>query len=223
MAIQKEKKLNSWDPRPWPAKGDSIEVCYAAVGAAITSWERYEAVLSFIFSSFVVTKSTEKLQARRAYNAVRTFEGRSQMLRAASASYFYLKPNEELQKEFKEILKLAVLFSERRNEIVHGVVTVFRDPPPGTNHPENQFALVPSYCSFAKRDADNTPTYCYAVPEILHYQEQFQKILDPAWEFLEKLDKVNFDLVVAEDIVSLVQRHAQTNPQADPENSQEES
>ena len=50
--------------------------------------------------------------ARRAYCAVRTFEGRAEMLRAASEAYFFTHPDSGLQERFKAVIKEAKTLSE---------------------------------------------------------------------------------------------------------------
>ena len=80
-----------FDRRPWPTIGDrELDITYAAVGRALSSWERFEGILSLLFSAFVV--NMEREGARRAYSAVRTFEGRAEMLKAASEAYFMNSP-----------------------------------------------------------------------------------------------------------------------------------
>jgi hypothetical protein len=119
-ASEKPRELRPYDLRPWPKSGDrNIDKTYAAIGRALSNWERYEWILSHLFSAIVA--GVENNPARRAYGAVRTFEGRSQMLRAASVTYFSERPDTNLQGSFKKIITSASKFSERRNEIAHGV------------------------------------------------------------------------------------------------------
>jgi hypothetical protein len=118
----KPKEPQPWDPRSWPKQGDKIlSTTYAAAGRALSQWERYEGVLSLVFSTFVAGSETQT--AKRAYVAVRTFEARANMLRASSMAYFAEKPSDQhLQEPFKTILRDATCFGPRRNEIAHGVV-----------------------------------------------------------------------------------------------------
>jgi hypothetical protein len=147
------KKLNPWDRRPWPQTGDATaNETYAAVGCALSSWERHEAALSFLFAAFV-SEGTSRI-ARRAYNAIRTFEGRAEMLKAASHSFFAAYPDEEMQKRFKDILRNAKEFSARRNDIAHGCVAYFEDN--GIEElihlSSDTFALFPSFSNVKDRD-----------------------------------------------------------------------
>jgi len=83
----KPKELNPWDRRPWPTEGDANQdVLYAAIGRTLSEWERHEAALSYVFAG--LTASPHSIIVRRAYSAIRMFEGRADMLRAASQAYF---------------------------------------------------------------------------------------------------------------------------------------
>jgi hypothetical protein len=176
----KEPKLKPWDRRPWPIAGDlDLTTIYAAAGRALSQWERYEGVLSLLFSAFVA--GTETQAAKRAYVSVRTFEGRAEMLRAASSAYFTEKPNHgSLQEPFKTILRDATSFAPRRNEIAHGVVDYFwlRDAKPERGEPvlEERFGLYPSYASFRERSITNDPTYCYTSAELDYFFGQFLRL-----------------------------------------------
>ena len=117
-----QRELQPWDPRPWPESGDDNEdVTFAAVGRALTEWARFETALSRLFAGFIAIDRDSKA-ARRAFGAVRTFEGRMDMIRAAAISYFSHFPDEPLKATWDDLAKRAKLFGERRNEIAHGAV-----------------------------------------------------------------------------------------------------
>ena len=68
-------ELARWDRRSWPKRGDrSSRKLFAAIGAALTAWEYHESTLSDLFSMLVA--GGKSIIARRAFSAVRTFEGR---------------------------------------------------------------------------------------------------------------------------------------------------
>ena len=178
--VQKQTELKPSDRRRWPTRGDrSIDKLYSGVGRALSQWETYEGVLSLLFSYFILSEAP--FIARRAYNAVRTFEGRADMLRAASHAYFTIYPNENLQADFKKILSSALQFSPRRNDIAHGVIGHFR-PQTITKRwrPRASYGLFPSYANFKDRDVTDTPAYCYTSKELLFFFEQFFRLTQPA-------------------------------------------
>jgi hypothetical protein len=164
---------NPWDRPPSASKGDvSDMITFAAVGRAITAWEEFEHNFAYLFSRFIGT-NIDELVASRAYGAVLTFKGRSEMVEAAAEAFFFSIPvdtaNAQIQDELKdEILGVpgnrhgkrkttgfideAKLCSGRRNEIAHGIVRQLWKPyfvvlnTMPLNHPPDSwgFAVVPS-------------------------------------------------------------------------------
>ena len=184
----KPPELRPWDRRPWPPSGDANqETLYAAVGRALSEWERYDAVLSFLFSAFATP--ADPAIGRRAFSAVRTLEGRIEMLRAASEAYFSAYPNEQFLTAWKEILSSATQFSARRNDIAHGAVDYYQPEPPTPREipaPE-RYALFPSFATFRERDMDNAPRYCYTSIQLEYFRQQFFLLRLPAAELSSAL------------------------------------
>jgi hypothetical protein len=182
---EKAKELKPWDRRPWPISGDTNQnELYAAVGRALSEWERYESVLAFLFANLI--GAPVMLAARRAYSAVRTFEGRADMLRAASEAYFYGDPTatDRFQPDFKTILSHATSFASRRNDVAHGVVDHYRPKPPAPAPlpaPE-EYALFPAYATFKDRDPESVPSYCYTSDELEYFRLEFFKLRKPAYD-----------------------------------------
>ncbi|MGH6847938.1 MAG: hypothetical protein ACREC0_11020 [Methylocella sp.] len=199
----KSKELKPSDRRSWPAAGDrSTNKLYAAVGRGLSQWEHHEGALSILFAAFIT--NSESLAARRSYVAVRTFEGRAEMLRAASLAYFAQHPHEAYQVEFKSILGSALQFSQRRNDIAHGVIDYFMENPAGwgetlanlsdrqflrkmARFPKDAFALYPSWASFRERDLNQIPTYCMSSKELDYFADAFANLCDPPRKLAEDL------------------------------------
>jgi hypothetical protein len=120
----------------------------------------------------------------RAYHAVRTFEGRADMLRAASQAYFEEQPETELQKAFKEILSNATSFAPRRNEITHASVGNFR---PAGGEITDTYALYPSYASFKNRDLKSQAAYCMTSAEIDYFSAHFRALQSPVTDLMGKI------------------------------------
>jgi hypothetical protein len=179
----KQPTTNAWDRRPWPAQGDpDMDVLYASVGRALSQWERYEAHLALLFSAFVTGMETDI--ARRAYCAVRTFEGRAEMLKAASEAYFHTYPNFTLQDRFKDVLRDAKCYSPRRNDIAHGVLDHWQ-PESGSPRSRETWGLYPSAASFKDRSfVQNMPEYCYTSVEISYFYQKFNEITGPVSDVL---------------------------------------
>lgn len=94
--------------------------------------------------------------ARRSIFAVRTFEGRTEMLKAASAAFFHTVDEPELQDMCKRLIANALSYSSRRNDIAHGFVEWFASEDEwqslGAVNEHNTYALYPSIASFKERD-----------------------------------------------------------------------
>jgi hypothetical protein len=174
------RKLNPASRRPWPVAGDAdMQTIYASVGQALSQWERCEAHLAMLFSALVT--GMENDIARRAYCAVRTFEGRPSMLRAAATTYFHTSPDTELQSLFESIRKEASNYSERRHDIAHGVVFFWQPAPPKTRDPEEKtFALFPSAASLKGWAPEQPiPEYCYVAADIDYFYARFNDLTGP--------------------------------------------
>jgi hypothetical protein len=184
----KPPELKPWNRRPWAVAGDTdASILYAAVGRALSQWERLEAQLSLLFSAFVSGHNSEA--ARRAYVAVRTFEGRAEMLRAVSETWFDSHPNAELLDDFKKVLSGISSFAPNRNDIAHGVVDFWTPSgaPADFETPNFGWALYPSYASFKDRDVRNVPKYCYTSAEIGHFEKEFRNQLGPVGSLTHNL------------------------------------
>lgn len=184
----KKQSLRPWDRRPWPRKGTrSVPKMYEGVGRALSAWERLEGALSLLFSELI---ESESKAARRSYNAVRTWQGRSEMLQAASETYFLKNPDKEAQNKFKEVYKNAKNFSDRRHDIAHGVVDYFdKWPSSGRSIAKASYCLHPSYSNTKDRTQDEMPEYCYTAPELDYFFEQFTLMIRPAFDLTVELSK----------------------------------
>lgn len=179
---QPAKEPEAWALRPWPKQGDNnLPGLYESIGRVLSQWERYDGTLSLLFGAFMGSDIPHA--ARRAYSAVRTFEGRLDMLRAVTEAYFAEKPNQDLSDQWISILKQATRFSERRNEIAHGSVDHFIEDFSNPPIPlPAQYCLYPSYAVFKKRDLNSVPEYCYTTIELDYFYEQFSKLINPVSE-----------------------------------------
>jgi hypothetical protein len=184
----KQKKVNIWNRTPWPVCGDSDQdKLYAAVGRALTEWERHEAALSTLFSVFVGDPMSAP--ARRAYGAVRTFEGRADMLRASAEAFFlgYGLPLRDLQESFEVLLKDSVQASPRRNDIAHGAVSEYRRNPLDRTTRTKSYALHPPFATFKGRNVEGVPEYCYTSVEIDFYQGEFCRLQKKAFSLTPEI------------------------------------
>jgi hypothetical protein len=182
----KKSTLKPWDRQDWPAHGDdNIDTTYQAVGRALSSWERLEGVLSLLFASLI--SGLEESAARRAYNAVRTFEARAEMLSAAAESYFKKHDDKIGKNKFNETLKEIRNYAARRNDIAHGVVDFFSTASFSSIGAGVSYCQYPSYANSKHRTDSDAPTYCYSSSELNYYSEKFTILQRPISELVGHL------------------------------------
>lgn len=156
---------NPWDPYPYPAMGDAeSSATYAGVGVALSQWEALEFGLARAFSHFVDDPDGEAL---RLYGNGRIFRDRVSALGEVANRYFIKLPSQSREGEFKRIIDLAVRFSDRRNEVAHGMVldvariTYFRRKMPLIDMQANHHVLVPPWHTLRQHNSEGFPSYAF--------------------------------------------------------------
>jgi hypothetical protein len=111
--------------KPEPLGDRDENVLYAAVGRALSQWETVESACARIYA-FLIGTPTDELTispALHSFGIVNSFPTRCEMISTAGKAYFHLHPEvANYEKQINEALSEAKGFSNRRNEIAHGVV-----------------------------------------------------------------------------------------------------
>lgn len=175
------KMTRAWDQPKTPSVGDKDpRDTYAAVGSALTEWEQLEHLVGEIFVALVGTTSSE---ARLAYSAVLSNGTRLKMIGGAAEAFFATRKSDELDslsKRLKDLITTVGLFADRRNEIAHGIVTVFLDDKDDDSEPS--WVLAPSFFSgknrkiFLLKGSERfglSPVYQYSSAEIHQLEKHF--------------------------------------------------
>ena len=163
------KRRNPWDAPPPPRHGDfNTDITFAAVGRALTQWELFESEMAELFAVFIGANRRDTFGATRAYGAVMSFTGRTEVVWAAADVFFIIHENPNLRERVKAHIDSAKLYGIRRNEIAHGAVREFVWPPRG-----KQSVLGPARYSTKKNRISRAsigphnalyPTYRYLLP-----------------------------------------------------------
>ncbi len=190
---------NPWDVIERVEGESDPDKLYLSIGRALSAWEWMEQSFAHLFGFFCGGEDT--LPARRAYGAVITFRGRSEMLRSVAEAYFYSRPDHAMKDRFFALLNLASNFSARRNEIAHGIVTIayfistdgspIRSPekalegarwllcPP--DYATNKNVLIP----IAEQTIGQIRRkFAYASAQVDHYHDEFRKLHKSQWDFM---------------------------------------
>ena len=182
-----------WDAPPFPVRGDETDdATYAAVGRFLSAWEELEESLGILHAKFTGQPSPE---AEWRYGNGRTFADRLFSLAEAASLFFVKTPSQSLEAEWCCLHKQASGFSDRRNEIAHGIVRpiVWLDHtfgPPYQRAPESafQFCLVPPFYTFRKFDnVSFRPKYAYTSAEILPLERSLRNAVRCAMQFQPKV------------------------------------
>ena len=189
-----KQTVRPWDVRPVREQGDpTAEPLYTAVGRALSMWGSFETRLGLLFGQFMLTESPE--MAARVFGAIRTFEGRLDLLKAAADLYFRLYTMTETETRFKNLSNGPWrVFGARRNELAHGEVQpygVFRKiaAPPGTDVMlwSGIHYLVPSFIDTSKWKTAAPPSYCYVADDVEHYAAEFGKLIAPVVDIINEI------------------------------------
>lgn len=177
---------NAWDIPPLSIKGDAeANTIFTAVGRALTSWETLEETLAGIFAYFVAAETVVDYNspAIRAYGSIAAFSGRKDMLDAAAKAFFHKNQNDADYAEYTRLIKLACLFSPRRNEIAHGrVVRDFELTVSGASANHGHFLFPSSYMA-RKNPIAEAPVYKYTSRQIANFTDQFEELADKVAHF----------------------------------------
>ena len=174
----KQKEPNPWDRRPWPsARGSRDQGCGLrryrprAFGAERVTKRDYRFYLQ-------TSLARPSYWARCACLApCGPLKAAREMLRAASEAFFhgYSKAASPLLDDYKSVLRGATCFSQRRNDIAHGVVDYYRPEPRNTGSANAVRRYVRDVSSLFHLSGSGTvesviATYCYTVNELEYFR-----------------------------------------------------
>jgi hypothetical protein len=180
------KRRDPWDipnaPSP-EAADESITTVYAAVGEALSAWERLEESLAQLFSIFIGLHSGS-IAAERAYGSVTSFISRKGMIEQAAEVYFRDHPNAESQALFDDILELAEGFSARRNDIAHAKATSFLR----RTDRKYIFLLWPAFYNSNKVNWRGTAKFVYNSAIITGFTSAFDEIAQKVRQLTRRIE-----------------------------------
>jgi hypothetical protein len=131
--------------------------------------------------------------ALRAYGVGRTVPERDAIIRAAAEIWFVKNPNQHREGQFDKFMQGVVGFSDRRNEIAHGIVhqvsgfTFFRAATTRADYLV-QSAVIPAYHVMRRFHSSGVPKYMYGTPEMMTL---YNRLIELQWSIFECLQEVN--------------------------------
>lgn len=180
---------NPWDIPPTKARGDKTPVpIYTAVGLAMSAWEFIETDLSSMFAVFSgATTWTATAPAVRAYGSIVSYRARREALTAAARAFFKVHHMPREQRSFKIVLKKCDGWSDRRNDIAHGLALRVTSIAPG-------YFLWPTPSNTRKYHIDSTePAYRYRASQIKKIAFSFKKVRKQTLKLANRLEAKMID------------------------------
>lgn len=182
-----------WDPLPYPAHGDHDEdSLYAAVGRTIDAWERVEFELSWFYSLFLGDHELGKMQEYGGAGG-NIFRDRAVKVAEAANAYFISEPDQEREAVFNRLLTAAKGFSDRRNEVAHGMLmdvrgfVFWRNKMPEASQSMPQYLWHPPYYHARKHGLDGMPTFGYSSIELGTLNDRFFELEYAMGQFRARL------------------------------------
>lgn len=182
-----------WDPLPFPVQGDAAaDATYAAVGLMMSQWEAVEFDLARLYSFLAGTSETTG--AFRDYGGNRRiFRERLAGLEAVATRYFVRRCSQAMEARFADLTRRAAGFSERRNEIAHGIVmevskiTYFAERLTLAPAGDPQHLLVPPYHVLRQHDGFGLPAFAYNSGQIRQLASRLLTLSDDICAFRQML------------------------------------
>jgi hypothetical protein len=165
-----------WDPPPLPKRGNkSCRALYEAIGRALSTWEELETVLAGLYAALCGHSQFDPA-ANDGYGKELNFRSRLAALERAGCRYFMKNPDQTLEGELAWVIRNSAGYSQRRNDVAHGVVRLL-DPRQGTlTSGPTHWCLVPPHFRGTKFSTPRTPVYILTSREINGFATAFWPI-----------------------------------------------
>ena len=175
---------NQYWKRPTPLKpqGDpTVDPVYAAVGRALSQWEKLEQRLATLF--IVVTRASDSSNnaVRRAYGAIENGTLRRKAIIAAAEVHFGASWQPHVEEAYNKLIDAVSRASKLRDDIAHGIVQHFK-----FNNIDYGAFLFPPYYNTGRTtpyltNDDGPPDFgwsdfCFTSEDILGIERRFGEL-----------------------------------------------
>jgi hypothetical protein len=163
-----------WDRPPFPGRGNSQRTLYEAIGRALMAWEEVEGAFAHLYSTFL-TGWPFDVGANHQYGEPLNFVHRVDGLRVIGCRYFYKHPSQALEGEFDVILRFALGWSGRRNDVAHGRARPSSWIIESETQGLERYCVIPPHFRAAKF-TEERPAYVLSSREIRRFGEAFWEL-----------------------------------------------
>ena len=192
---------NPWDRPALPNRGDRDNArTYEGVGRVIDGWESVEFEMSRLYS--VMAGHPDDAGLLQRYGSGRIFRDRQAKLQEMADRYFILQPNQRFESTFDLLDAHANGFSERRNDVAHGIVfdvktlEFFTNRFPPNLRNKTVYLLIPPLHTIRHHGADGFPVYAYNYALLMHLAIALEQLKHLFRDFKRALPSVEGPLAV---------------------------
>ena len=161
------------------------------------AWEEVEGAFAHLYSTFL-TGWPFDLKANRQYGDPLNFVHRAQGLQRVACRYFQRHPSQEREGAFDEIMRAAIGWSARRNDVAHGRARLIHwilDPnsrdtfltAPGPL----RWCVIPAHFKGQKFTPDDRPTYVLTSRELRRFTDAFWDLARQTNAFMHGIEAPN--------------------------------
>jgi len=176
-------ETNPWDRPPLARQGNrSNRALFESIGRTLNAWEQIEVELAHLYSA-LITGDEFDMPSNLAYGMPHTIQQRFAALQRAAKSHWARHPSQEIEGEFERLSDMVNRYSQRRNDIAHGIVRPFQwiiTPDleglvmiPG---PDSTWCIIPPHYRPKKTREDDYPAYLLTSREINAFGAVFMEI-----------------------------------------------
>lgn len=184
--------VNPWDPLPLPPTAEPIWKQIAlGIGLVVSEWESVEYELGILCSHFC----GGTLYPFKEYGKGRIFRERTAVIARFAEKYFVRICDQQKEGEFDRLIKASIGFSDRRNEVVHGLildaknVTFFQNTPLVIDKLKaHQYVILPHlYAKGWDHELRKPPPYAYNFSQMRQLAERMEVLHQSIKTFKESL------------------------------------
>jgi hypothetical protein len=174
--------------RPSSAKrGYSQRATYEAIGRALMAWEEIEGAFAHLHSAFL-TGEKFNTGANREYGEPPNFVQRVERLKTAACCYFIKCPCQDVEGRFNDLVRHALGWSLRRNDVAHGRARPSSWIIDGETQGKDRWCIVPAHFR-GDKFPDNHPAYVLSSRQIRRFADAFWELAHQVSDFGQEIEK----------------------------------
>lgn len=183
-----------WDRPPFPQIGDEDQNrVFEYIGRVSNAWEHLEGVFSLLYATLSGKHPFDR-DARRTYGREPTFQGRLGGFRTVFSLWVRTNHDQDLEGGIYRALRAAEGFSQRRNDIIHGIVRPFHlmasagtESDPIVWPDVWTYCVTPPYQDERRFGARERPEYLYSSYSMEQIEAGIYRLTEEAHDLVSRI------------------------------------